>query len=348
MNNVSVEGNYPTLTRQRTGLFSLDMALRDGGKIGIPLRTILELYGYPNCGKSTLAYYLSGKITGKGRVSNCDVEFCDREYVATCLQNAGMEGTVKLIDPTDSKGKPRFHEDMLAENARDLYDEEYGASILDSIGLVMPNVEMDVVLNPKEEDLGQAFMGKRAKLIGQYSRALQLALRNKQRPSLGIIISHVHGIMGGHGHTSAGGETKGYAAAVRIMLWPQETYWADEKTKQDPIGFRVSGQIEKLRYGGRGRKFSFYIVPGYGVHEGASALFDCLDYGWADSKTIVKIGERKFGYLRADLLMAAADGNTRRFNAFQEEISLRENELITSLVGSGDGENEDDENNTSD
>lgn len=337
---VEVLGTYPTIKRKRTGLFSLDMALRNRSDVGVPLRTVLELYGYTNVGKSTLSYYLAGKMTGEGNVSICDLEMCDRDYVKGCMEIVGLNGAVNIMASTDEKGTPLSHEYLLLENARHLYNEEYGASILDSVGHVTPNVEQDVVLNLKEKELGQAFMGKRAKLVSQYARALQAALRNKQRPSLAIVINHVHSVLGGFGHVTAGGENLKFTAASRIMLWPQETYWADEKTKQDPIGFRVSGQVEKLRYGGRGRKFSFYIVPGYGVHEGASALFDCLDYGWAESKSVVKIGESKFGYLRADLLMAAASGNTRKFNAFQEEIANREDELLMGLVGAGNGKNE--------
>lgn len=346
MGNVNVVGNYPSLARYRTGLFSLDMALRDGAKVGVPMRTIMELYGYTNVGKSTLSYYLAGKLTGEGNVSICDVEYCDRDYVAKCMETSGLQGEVKLIDTHDDKGKPRSHEEMLRENAVDLYDDDFGASILDSIGLVTPNVEMDVILNPKEKELGQAFMGKRAKLIGQYSRALQAALRNKQRPSLGILISHVHSVMGGRGHVSAGGETKGFAAATRIMMWPEKTYFPRNKDGTDDtnnvLGFLVAGQVEKLRYGGRGRKFRFYIVPGYGVHEGASAMFDCLEYGFAESKATVKIGDKSFGYLSATLLSAAAEGNTRKFTAFQEELAIQEESMVLDRLEEGNGDSDQD------
>lgn len=335
---VVVEGDYPNIIRKRTGLFSLDMALRDRDKIGVPLRTVMELYGYTNVGKSTLSYYLAGNLTGQGKVGICDLEMCDRDYVQHCLSVAGLDGTVNIMSTTDSKGVPRSHENLLLDNARQLYEEDYGVTILDSVGHVTPKVEQSVMLNEKEEELGQAFMGKRAKLMSQYARGLQAALRNKRRPSLAIVINHVHSVLGGYGHQTAGGENLKFTAAERIMLWPSETYWEDEKTKTNPIGFRVSGQVEKLRYGGRGRKFSFYIVPGYGVHEGASALFDCLDYGWAESKSRVKIGESTFGFLRADLLMAAYDGNTRKFRAFQEEIANQESKLLLKLVGSGNGE----------
>jgi len=75
---VNVLGNYSSITRKRSGLFSLDMALGSRGEFGVPMRTIIELYGYSNTGKSTLSYYLAGALTGKGNVAICDLENADR------------------------------------------------------------------------------------------------------------------------------------------------------------------------------------------------------------------------------------------------------------------------------
>lgn len=343
MGNVAIEGNYPTISRQRTGLFSFDMALRDGGKLGVPMRTLMEMYGYPNVGKSSLSYYLAGKLTGEGKVGLLDLEMCDREYVRKCLETSGLDGAVNILSTTDDKGNFLSHENLLLENSRQLYNEDYGVTILDSVGHITPNVEQEVFIKEKEKELGQAFMGKRAKLVGQYCRAIQAALRNKKRPSLAIVINHVHKVMGGVGHSTAGGEVLKYTAAERIMLWPGTTYYLNDD-KDDPtevLGFLVRGQVEKLRYGGRGRKFQFYIVPGYGVHEGATAMFDCLEYGFAESKATVKIGDTSFGYLKATLLTAAAEGNTRKFVGFQEELEKQEESMILDKLEAGNGDKED-------
>jgi len=93
-------------------------------------------------------------------------------------------------------------------------------------------------------------MGKRAKLVAQVSRSLTNSVRNKAEPSVAIVINHVHGIMGGRGHTTAGGETLKYLSAIRIMIWPAETFPVSENDTK-PLGFYVNGKIEKLRYGGR-------------------------------------------------------------------------------------------------
>jgi hypothetical protein len=99
------------------------------------------------------------------------------------------------------------------------------------------------------------------------------------------------------------------------MIWPQETFTDDNDV---PIGFLVSGKLEKLRYGAKGREFTYYIVPGYGVHVGASAMFDCFTLGLAERGTTVKIGKKSLGYIKKEFLEYAATGKSRKFNPFLE------------------------------
>lgn len=321
---VKVLGNYPTILRRRTGLFSLDVALSSRGELGIPLRTVIEVYGYPNVGKSTLSYYLAGKIAEAGCIALCDLEMMDIDYVARAITNTGFSGDIKVMSVTDDKGKPISHEQMLMEMVGELSEENVGAAILDSIGAVQP-------ISEAEGDFGEAFMGKRAKLVAQLSRASNAALRNKVRPSVELVINHVHSIIGGRGHDTAGGVTLKHIAAARLMLWSEMIWKKDDKEDATILGFQVKGQVEKLRYGGRGRTFGFYIVPGYGVHAGASAMFDCFDLGLAEKGATVKLDGKSLGYIRKDLLSYAAEGKTRKFAPFIEKLTAYEKKLEKEL-----------------
>ena len=307
---VEITGSYPSVERKLSGLFSLDLALSSRGELGIPMRSILELYGYTNVGKSTLSYYLAGKTTERGTVVDCDLENADRAYFKRTLENSGLVGTGHLIDSIDNKKQPIPHEVMLGDMATRFVDNEVGACIIDSIGAVQPIAE-------KEGDFGEAFMGKRAKLVAQVSRNLVNSLRNKERPSVAFVINHVHAVIGGRGHITAGGDTLKYLAAVRIFMWPEEAF-TDEN--DNPIGFLVHGKIEKLRYGGKNREFTFYIVPDFGVHAGASAMFDCFSLGLAERGTTVKIGKKGLGYINKDFLRYAAEGKQRKFAPFVEAL----------------------------
>lgn len=323
---VDVIGSYPEIVRARTGLYSLDWAFSSRGNLGVPMRTILELYGYTNAGKSTLAYYLAGKVTNKGKVNVADLEAADIEYIKQALENTGMDGQVEILDLIDDKGKPIPHEEILQTAVRSIKEETTRAVILDSVGAIIPIAEAS-------GDFGEAFMGKRAKLVSQFSRSVNSHLMTKDSPSLCIVINHVHSIIGGRGHVTAGGENLKYLAASRVMIWNNETITAEEDAGSEfPIGFLVSGKLEKLRYGGRGREFSYYIVPGYGVHEGASAMFDCFNLGLAERGATVKIDGKSLGYLKKDLLSYAYEGKQRKFDPFKEELQKYEDSMRLKLV----------------
>lgn len=313
---VQIVGSYPFITRSRTGLFSLDLALSDRGNLGAPMRSIYEIYGYPNSGKSTLSYYLAGKLSGGQSIAVCDLEMLDRAYLQKAVGMSGFEGDVHIMDVTDPKGKLQTHEQMLMEMCSYL-ETTSGTVILDSVGAIQPIAEA-------AGDFGEAFVGKRAKLVAQVARALSGALRIKKNEAAAFVINHTHQIIGGRGHTTAGGETLKYMAAVRIMIWTEETIKTDD---EKVLGYLAAGQVEKLRFGGRGRSFNYYIVPGIGVHPGASAMFDCFALGLAERSTTVKLDGKSLGYLKKDLLEYAMSGKNRKFEPFQEALVAYEETL---------------------
>lgn len=334
MSSVTIIGNYPELVRQRTGLYSLDWAFSSKGNLGVPMRTILELYGYTNSGKSTLAYYLAGVLTGKGHVALCDLEAADLEYIKTALDKSGLNGSVYITDVVDEKGKFIPHEEMLQSLSGKLREEDTGVAILDSVGGIIPVAEA-------KNDFGEANMGRRAKLVAQVARAFNANLRVKERPSLAIVINHVHSIIGGRGHVTAGGESLKYLAASRVMIWPSERFTQGDDGSEFPIGFLVSGKLEKLRYGGPGREFQYYIVPGYGVHVGATAMFDCFNLGIAKRDTTVKLDGKSMGYLKKDFLDYAHEGKDRKFDPFIEALKIHEDSMRLKLMDEVEHEVED-------
>ena len=338
VSEVEVSGQYPILQRVKTSLTSLDIATSHKGFLGIPLRVFIEVYGYTNTGKSTLAYFLAGKVAQLvegGSIHIADLEMADtKNYIPMATGVSGFKGKVHMMNVVDGKtGTPLFHEKILTDLARDLlFREDVPAVIWDSLGATQSMSHLSALLNPKEV-LGEAKMGKRAFLVSAVTDALRTGLISKKTPSTAIGINHVYPSMGGRGHTTPGGERKGFLAGLRLMLWTDEVFRVDDEDKGSPIlGFLVKGQVEKLRFGGRGRTFGFYIVPGYGVHEGVSAMFDAfemtyrmrkspLDYLKAERKARVKLDGKSLGYLKKDLLAYALEGKRRKFYPFQEAMS---------------------------
>lgn len=352
VSEVTVTGRYPTLARVKSGLFSLDYAMSQEGNLGLPLRVVTELYGYTNTGKSTLAYYLSGKIAKEmeGSISAGDLEFNDVKYIPNAVGASGYKGDVKMMDVTDEKGKPLSHEKILMALSRDLLKDEVASIIWDSIGATQAEVQMDVLFDPKGQ-FGEAHMGKRAKLVGEVVSAMRTALITKVTPSTALLINHVHQAIGGRGHITPGGERLKYLAGTRIMLWSIESFYEDDDDPSSPaLGFRVAGQIEKLRFGGRGRKFQFYIVPGFGIHPGVTAMFDAFDftarlkksktnvpYMSAERGSRVKLSGKPLGFLKKDLLEYAAEGKRRKFYPFEEVMARFAEDVESGSVNLEEG-----------
>ncbi len=320
---VQIVGSYPYVNRSRTGLFSLDLALSDRGDLGAPLRGIYEVYGYRESGKSTLCYYLAGKLSKQKELSICDMELSDLKYLQKAVAMSGFEGTVRVMDLVDDKGKPRTHEQMMAQMVDNL-ETSSGSCILDSVGAIQPIPEA-------AGDFGEAFVGKRAKLVAQVARALSGALRLKEEEAVALVINHTHQIIGGHGHNTAGGETLKYLATVRMMIWTAEVIKGSDDERV--LGYRAAGQVEKLRFGGRGgtlREFGYYIVPGIGVHPGATAMYDCLDLGLAEQpkgSANVKMEGKSLGKVKKDFLEYALTGRDRKFEPFYEALNNYEQTL---------------------
>lgn len=306
IDDVIIDSPQGNITRRSTGLYSLDLALAGGGSIGLPLRSLVEVYGNTHVGKSTLTYYLSGMVAERGTIDLCDLEGLDTAYLRNVLLNSNFRGHVKIMDSVD-KGKPRHHADMVNEMASDFISKpDTNVVILDSVGAFVPTAE-------SEGDIGESFMGRRAQTIAQFSRRMISNLIAKEQDGVCFVVNHVHSVIGGQGHSTAGGDTLHNMANTRIMLWNKQII----KAGDDTIGYWVGGKLEKLRYGGKGRGFQFILIPDFGISRELSAMFDCFELGLAERSTHVKVSGKSFGFI-SKLFESAKNGSKEKFEPFFE------------------------------
>ena len=103
MMTIKITGEFQTIPRVSTGIYSLDVALGNPRtrELGMPLRTYYELYGNPEQGKSTLAYYLAGNFAKDKTIALCDIEGLDMEYVVGALELSGFDGELYNHDLHD-------------------------------------------------------------------------------------------------------------------------------------------------------------------------------------------------------------------------------------------------------
>jgi RecA/RadA recombinase len=306
---VIVEGAYPEISRIPSGLYSLDCALAGANDVGMPVRCIYEIYGYTGAGKSSLVYYLAGKIAPKGTIELCDLEGLDRDYVVSSLEQAGFDGTLQFIQGSDDKKKPRSHESMMQEMVVNLAEDKYNCSILDSVGAIVPIAE-------DSGDIGDANMGRRAKAVAQMVRGLTQRLKYSELPKISFVVNHVNAIIGGRGHATPGGDVLKFLSQVRIMINSSDQI---KDTYGNPIAFIAEGRVEKLRYGAKGKKFKFVILPGIGVSQDLSAMVDCETLKLAERKAVVKLGKVSMGRI-GKLVEAASKGRHEVFLPFYDAL----------------------------
>ena len=182
--------------------------------------------------------------------------------------------------------------------------DDCGIGIIDSIGAISPIAE-------KEGDLGEANMGRRAKLVAQLTRKSLNEFR-KDRDNAMFMINHVHPILGGMGTTTPGGETLKYLVGIRLRVKRKEEF-PDQS-------YLMEGTVVKNRFGYRNRQFYIFMLAGTGIHVGLTAMFDCFILGLAERGKVVKMDGQSHGYLK-DLVKAAHEGRNEVFQPFIDKLS---------------------------
>jgi recombination protein RecA len=305
--SVKVVGGSPQTKRIVTGLKTFDMAFENvRGDIGFPVGTMTEISGPTGCGKSTLTFGLSGILarTLDSNIALADFEGFDPDFMVTILENSNFNGTIyHLQDESDEKTL-----DKLITNLR----EDCSIGIIDSIGAISPIAEI-------EGDLGEANMGRRAKLMAQFSRKLMHEIGKDRKRSI-FMINHVHPNIGGMGSVTPGGETTKYLSAIRIRVKRKEEIFDQS--------YVMEGTVTKNRFGYRDRKFYIFMLAGAGIHLGLSALYDCFILQQAERGKVVKMDGKSYGYLK-EFLKEAHKGNNDIFLPFIEKLA---NKSVPKIV----------------
>lgn len=319
---VKVVGNYPKTARADTGIFSIDRALGNPltKEWGMPLRSLYEIFGYPHTGKSTLSYFLAGRVRLEREKGNeillADLEGLDRDYLSSAVGASGFNGVVRITPHEDEKGKSRPHEALMQDVADEVGEETVSSGILDSVGAIQPIAE-------SAGDVGEAFVGRRAKAMAQFCRRAVGSLRSAETPGAVFVVNHLHPIIGGRGSITPGGQTLEYLSGVRIQIISKKDDRFVGKETGEVLGILSKGYVRKLRFGGPGREFQFFLIPGQGIHTGLSAMFDCIKLGLAVRETTVKIGKKSYGYI-SKLIEAGRAEDDDKFDPFKKALSDKE------------------------
>jgi len=297
--SITIIGDTPKIKRIVTGLYSFDQAFRNAkGDIGFPVGTVTEISGPTFCGKSTLTFGLSGMIANvyETNIALADFEGFDPEFLVTVLEQSCFTGKINVIQ--------KDNDEKTLDALLDILDKkDYGVGILDSVGAISPVSELS-------GDLGEANMGRRAKLMAQFSRKAMHMLRFSNK-SL-FMINHVHPNIGFMGTSTPGGETLKYLSAVRIKM--------KRKEEMKDQSYAIEGKVTKNRFGYKDRLFYVVMLSGIGIHPGLTAMYDC---------TVLKLAEKTNGWMKingtnlgreAAFYKSAHAGDNTVFEPFYELI----------------------------
>lgn len=276
-------GEVKPVYRVMTGWHSFDHAFQNRkGDLGFPVSTICEVAGPTGAGKSTLIYSLASKIAINlnSNVALVDLETFDPDYMELIMNNAGYDGTVNIIS-SDKDGE------ALDELIKVMKGSDYSIGILDSIGAISPIAE-------EESEMEAANMGRRAKLLATLSRKMIHTERVRAAPTVLFATNHVHSVMGGRGTITSGGVTKDYIMTTRLRIAVKETF--------EEGGNLLGGKVDKNRFGFGKRPFYLFNLMGFGIHDGLTAVMDCIMCGLAERVRTIKLDGVSHGYLK-DLIL---------------------------------------------
>lgn len=288
MVNIVYRKEHTQAERVVTGLHSFDRALMDkSNNIGIPLRSLWEISGHTGVGKTSFGLSLLG-LLGKRlnrNISLIDFERQNDDTLKGALDGVMFNGELDVVGYSVEEKS----EDTLETSIQILYDDVPNLILLDSVGAFTPTAEL-------EGSIGDANVGVKGRLMGQWSRKAIRALQVSELPSVLMFTNHLHQDFGAKSfvpiYKTTGGTTKKYLATHAIRL--KEVY---NQTFNEEGAWLLEGKVEKNRDGYSDRTFNVCMVAGEGINHNLTAMFDCI-MSASELATVhngvVKMGDQKF------------------------------------------------------